>query len=40
VVAAPAFSRIGSAIASYLGMKPMKKDAMAAKIQRGVSGSI
>ena len=40
VVAAPAFSRIGSAIASYWGMKPMKKDAMAAKIQSGINGSI
>ena len=40
VVAAPAFSRIGSAIASYWGMKPMKKDAMVAKIQSGINGSI
>ena len=40
VVAAPAFSRIGSAIASYWGMKPMKKDAMVAKLQSGINGSI
>jgi len=40
VVAAPSFQRIGSAIASYLGMQPKKKNDELAVKQRNVKGSI